>query len=212
MFTGIIEEIGTIIDVIPIGTGKHLRIYASASSQELKIHDSVSVNGVCLTVVSRDAEEFEVDVVEETIKKTTLGSFAIGDHINIELPLRYHDRLHGHMVLGHVDTVGIITQIERQVSSWLFSIELPPQYMKYIIPVGSIAVDGVSLTIAYEENNIIRISIIPHTWENTIYKFYDIGDKVNLEFDIIGKYVERMLLRNNGKLSFSEQELRELGY
>lgn len=216
MFTGIIEEIGTVTDVASLGGGVRLCIYAPTSSQELKVNDSIAVNGVCLTVVSKNTDEFFVEVVEETLRKTTIGLFAIGDHVNLEMPLRYHERLHGHLVLGHVDTVGVIALLEGQESSTMISIEIPPQFQKYLIRVGSIAIDGISLTVAQIHEHTITVAIIPHTMENTICKFYAPEDKVNIEFDVVGKYIERMMpIHGNAvteKKLYSEQELKDLGY
>ena len=216
MFTGIVEEIGTVTDVSSIGGGIRLRIYAPASAQELKVNDSVAINGVCQTVVSKNIEEFDVEAVEETLKKTTFASLAVGDHVNLELPLRFHERLGGHLILGHVDTVGNISHIQERSSSWMISIEVPENYKKYLIPVGSLAIDGISLTIVQVENHSVNVSIIPHTMENTICKFYVIGDHVNVEFDMIGKYVEQLMSDRNDKHVkrnfFTEKELHELGY
>src|SRR5258707_67402 len=155
MFTGIVQEVGTITDVTSTGGGMRIRLYAPGSAQELKVDRSIAVNGVCLTVIFKNADEFDVDAVEETLTKTTLCSLAVGDHVNLELPVRLQDRMDGHMVLGHVDTVGTITGIEERASSRIMVIELPIQYNRYLIPVGSITVDGVSLTIARIEENCI---------------------------------------------------------
>lgn len=217
MFTGIIEEIGTITDVSPIGGGVRIRMFASSSARELKVSDSVAINGACLTIIAKNPDEFDVEAVEETLKKTTLGSMALGDHCNLELPVRVHDRMGGHFVLGHVDTVGHILNIEERTGSWLFTIEVPGQYERYLIPVGSIAIDGVSLTIAEVKDNVIMISIIPYTMENTVFKFYQAGENVNVEFDMVGKYVEKLVTDRYGepavrKKLFGVEELRELGY
>ncbi|HEV8538854.1 MAG TPA: riboflavin synthase, partial [Bacteroidota bacterium] len=148
MFTGIIEEIGTITDVSPAGAAIRLRVFASSSALELKGSDSVAINGVCLTVVAKNVDEFEVEAVEETLKKTTLNSMTVGDHCNLELPIRFHERMGGHFVLGHVDVVGHIRHIEERAGSWVMTVEVPELFEKYLIPVGSIAIDGVSFTLA----------------------------------------------------------------
>jgi|ERR1041385_5497245 riboflavin synthase len=216
MFTGIIEEIGIIERIQSIGEGIRLSLSAPRSSAELKINDSVSVNGVCQTVIGCTAGIFTVEAVEETLKKTTLGSLKINDKVNLELPMRLNERLGGHLVLGHVDSVGKVTDIEPRENSWLVTVKIPEKFLRYTVPVGSIAIDGVSLTIAELDGNCVKVSIIPHTWENTIFQNYKIETGVNLEFDIIGKYIERMM--NNGndmkgeKKTLSEQHLRELGY
>jgi riboflavin synthase len=215
MFTGIIEEIGTVTDVSSLGGGIRLCIYAPASSGELKVNDSVAVNGVCLTVVTKNADEFCVEAVEETLRKTTMGYLAVGDQLNLELPLKYHERLHGHLVLGHVDTVGVITNVEVCETSTMFTVDLPEEFQKYLIHVGSIAIDGISLTVARLREHEIVVAIIPHTMEKTICKFYGVGKRVNIEFDVIGKYIEQLMQKHfapPAKLMFSEQELKDLGY
>jgi riboflavin synthase len=215
MFTGIIEEVGTIQSVQRQGGGIRFRVSAPKYAPELKVNDSVSINGACHTVVWRSNDAFEVESVEETLKKTTLGSFQTGSRVNLELPMRLNERLGGHLVLGHVDTVGTITVIEPRGNSTMYSVEIPEQFRKYIIPVGSIAIDGVSLTIAEIENNDVRVSIIPHTLENTIFPQYKNGQKVNLEFDLIGKYIERMMSgdeEKNLKRSLTEEYLRGEGF
>lgn len=213
MFTGIIEEIGKIVGTAKKGEGIRLLISAPKSAHELEVNDSVAINGVCQTVISKKGVSFEVEAVEETIKKTTFASLKIYNLVNLELPMKLNDRLGGHLVLGHVDCVGTITNIDKRVNSWIFSIRVPKQFLKYTIPIGSIAIDGVSLTIAEMDESDVKVSIIPHTIENTIFKSYKVGVTVNLEFDIIGKYIERMnttVLHTKNKLS--ETNLRESGY
>lgn len=216
MFTGIIQELGIIEDIQSSGGGIRLRIRAPQSTLELQIHDSVSINGVCQTIIAKDESSFVVEAVEETLKKTAFGTLQVGEHVNLELPLKSHERLGGHIVLGHVDAPGVITKIERRQGSWMFSFSIPSSFMKYIIPVGSITVDGVSLTVAEIGENDISISIIPHTMENTVFQFRREGDAVNLEFDVIGKYIERLIQHRtsefNEKDFLSEKHLRELGY
>jgi riboflavin synthase len=213
MFTGIITEVG-VIDSINSSGGAVLKIRASGSAKELKINDSVSINGACQTVVKKSNDSFEVVAVEETQKKTTLGSLRKGEKTNIELAMRLNDRLGGHLVLGHVDCVGKITKIKKLSSSWLVSVKVPSSFRKYIIPVGSIAIDGVSLTVADQQKDSVVVSIIPHTFENTIFKNKSVNDSVNLEFDLIGKYIERLIGYKNisDAHSFTENKLRDLGY
>ncbi|MBI5214892.1 MAG: riboflavin synthase [Ignavibacteriae bacterium] len=216
MFTGIIEEVGTIQSVQRQGGGIRFRVSAPKYSPELKVNDSVSINGACHTVVWRSNDTFDVESVEETLKKTTLGSLQTGSRVNLELPMRLNERLGGHLVLGHVDTVGTIKTIVQRGNSTMYSIEIPEQFKNYIIPVGSIAIDGVSLTIAEIEESVVRVSIIPHTLENTIFQQYKNGTMVNLEFDLIGKYIERMMSETTGekkmKSSLTEVYLREEGF
>ena len=196
MFTGIIQEIGTVESLKPIGKGVRFRIKASLSSQKLHVNDSISINGACHTIVWKNRTSFEVVSVEETLKKTSLGSLQKRGSINLELPLGISDRFNGHIVLGHVDCVGSVTKIKKLGTSWLFTIEIPKKFSKYIIPRGSISIDGVSLTIAQLEQNRILISIIPHTMRHLIFQYYKINSKVNIEFDIVGKYIERMISFN----------------
>jgi riboflavin synthase len=215
MFTGIIEEIGLVEQIVSLGDGRRIHICAPRSSQELQINDSVAINGVCLTVVKKQSEVIETVAVEETLKKTTLGGLSVGGSVNLELPMRLNERLGGHLVLGHVDSIGTVSNIERRETSWMFTVQIPHQYSRYVVQVGSIAIDGVSLTVAEIEGDLVRVSIIPHTMENTIFQHYAIHDTVNLEFDIVGKYIERLTIGEKiivGKPFPTEQELRELGY
>ncbi len=216
MFTGIIEEVGAISHVKKTGGGIRFRVSAPKYSPELKINDSIAINGACHTVVWRTDTEFEVDSVEETLKKTTLGTFQPGTRVNLELPMRLNERLGGHLVLGHVDTVGTIKAIDTRQNSIMYSIEAPPQFSQYLIPVGSICIDGVSLTIAELNQNVLRVSIIPHTSGNTIFNDYKVGTKVNLEFDLVGKYIERMMTSTSEpgkeKSKLTQAYLQEQGF
>ena len=214
MFTGIIEEIGKVERVQPRGSGILLTISGPQSASELNIDDSISINGVCQTVIRKTNSSFEVEAVEETLKKTTFASLRSNDPVNLELPMKLNERLGGHLVLGHVDAVGHIAGIEPRHLSWMFTIEVPEDLLRYVVPVGSISVDGVSLTVAEIRRKNINVSIIPHTMENTIFRNYKIDTRVNLEFDIIGKYIEQMLSKGQAKEKniLSEQHLRELGY
>lgn len=216
MFTGIIETIGTVEKASDQNGGRAFRIRSVEAARELHISDSISLNGACHTVVWRDDASFEVLAVEETLKKTALGDLRGGSPLNLELPMRLNGRLGGHLVLGHVDTVGIVLVIEQRLSSTMFTIQVDPQFAKYLIPVGSIAVDGVSLTIAAMTANRFLVSIIPHTLERTIFSTYVVGTRVNLEFDIVGKYIERLMrgdVDNPSSGTFpSEADLREQGF
>ncbi|MBI4535691.1 MAG: riboflavin synthase [Ignavibacteriae bacterium] len=213
MFTGIIQEIGILIETLQIDGGRHLTIDAAVSARELSINDSVSVNGVCQTVIQKRERSFTVEAVEETLKKTTLGELQPSSRINIELPMKISDRIGGHLVQGHVDGIGVVKQIVKKQSSWLVTVEFPVEFARYVIPIGSIAIDGVSLTVATLQGNYVTISIIPHTLEMTTFSEFKPGRRVNLEFDLIGKFVERLMNRN-GKPSESvtEDKLKEWGY
>lgn len=199
MFTGIIEEVGKVKSVVQKGKARVFAISSEKLLNDIKIGDSVAVNGVCLTVFEKLNEYFKVEAVEETIKKTNLGNLKTGDRVNLELSLKLGDRLGGHIVLGHVDTTGVIENILKLKNSWIFEIKFPNEFRKYIIPKGSIAVDGISLTIAEVDDNKFKVSIIPFTWENTNLKFKRSGDRVNLEFDFFGKYIESFLKQWRGQ-------------
>ena len=216
MFTGIITELGVVRAVRSIGEAISLELSAPRSAAELAERDSIAVNGVCLTVVEKSEGWFRAEAVEETLRKTTLGELRASGRVNLELPMRISDRLGGHLVLGHVDCVGRVASVETRASSWLFAIEYPPEHARYLIPVGSIAVDGVSLTIADLREHSFVVSIIPYTYEHTRFSEYSGGSRVNLEFDVLGKYVERLLkhgVQPQGEAGgVSEEKLRAWGY
>jgi len=193
MFTGIVTEIGIVERLERLGGGVRLTVRAPQSAAALHVNDSVAINGACQTVVVKDGDAFRVEAVEETLRKTTLGSLSVGARVNLELPLRLNDRVGGHLVAGHVDCVGVVETVEPQVSSHLIRIGYPAEFARYLIPVGSIAVDGVSLTIARLESQAFVVSVIPHTFEHTTLGIVRRGGRVNLEFDMVGKYIERLL-------------------
>jgi riboflavin synthase len=195
MFTGLVEEEGIVQDLEHRGGSVVFTFRAGKTVRGLKIDESVSVDGVCLTVIKATRAAFTVQAVEETLRKTNLGSLHIGDSVNLERPLLPNERLGGHFVLGHVDGVGLVTKILKRKSSWIFWFRMPQRFAHYMIPVGSIAVNGVSLTIAALRGNEFAVSIIPHTWEVTTFRHLRVGARVNVEFDMLGKYVERFLKR-----------------
>lgn len=192
MFTGIIEGLGKIVKFDKKTTNRSaakMKISLGKLAKGLKVGDSVAINGVCLTAVNiaRDIAEFEM--VGETIKKTNLGSLEHGNKVNIERSLRVGDRLEGHFVLGHVDGSGIITKIEKQSNQIKIWVELPKKLSKHVTRKGSITVDGISLTVVDKSKNKFSVSIIPHTMKITNLSSKKIGDKVNIETDILGKYI-----------------------
>jgi riboflavin synthase len=209
MFTGIIEELGLIQAIRSAGSGLRIGIAGEHCVRELRVHDSVAVNGVCLTVVVRTESLVEIDVMDETLRKTTLGSLKAGDRVNLELPMRLNGRLGGHLVLGHVDTVGEIVRIEPRDGSWMFDISYPPEFAKFLIPVGSVAVDGISLTVANLRRSVFGVSIIPHTMANTNLSFSREGSKVNIEFDVLGKYILNIAEQGSALESEGGDALRE---
>ncbi len=193
MFTGIIEEIGKVKAIRVRGDGMRIEIGAKKVLTGLGVDNSISVNGTCLTVVSRRRGSFSFDVVKETLRKTSLGGLRNGSKVNLERAVTLHQRLGGHLVQGHIDVPGTILKRTNLKTSWMYTISFPKRFRKYLIPVGSIAVDGVSLTVARLFANRFEVAIIPFTFENTIFHEYSAGSKVNLEFDIVGKYIESLV-------------------
>lgn len=193
MFTGIIEGLGTITQIRASNSGAHFTIEADFVLDQTEIGDSVAVCGACLTVVSKDGKRFATDVSPETLSKTTFRNAKAGDRVNLERALRFSDRLDGHLVSGHIDGLGMI-KIRRTIGNAIIvGIEVPPSLSRYMIQKGSVAVDGVSLTINQCDTNGFEVSIIPHTAKLTTIGFKKIGDPVNIETDMIGKYVERFI-------------------
>jgi riboflavin synthase len=194
MFTGIIEGLGTISSIRPAGQGSRLAVAADFELKGTKIGDSVAVNGACLTVVAISSKRFEADVSPETLEKTTFGQVKIGERVNLERALLLSSRVDGHLVSGHVDATGIIAHREAAGNATLVTVEIPYDAARYIIPKGSVAVDGISLTVNQCDEGSFGVSIIPHTGLITTVGFKKIGERVNIETDMIGKYVERFLL------------------
>ncbi len=193
MFTGIVQEIGEVIGTLRTGGNIRATIRARKIAGLLAPGSSIAVNGTCLTAVETGGDSFTADIVEETLRKTAMASQLERKLVNLELPLRADGLIDGHIVLGHIDTTGVIATVEDRGESWWYSIRIPGEFLRFIVHTGSIAVDGVSLTAADIEGDLCRVSIIPHTMENTIFRHYRSGDRVNIEVDVIGKYVERML-------------------
>lgn len=191
MFTGIVEQLGEVVELRDHGTNRDLMIRA-AMAPELKIDQSVAHNGVCLTVVAVNGDRYEVTAVEETLKRSNLGTLKPGDRVNIERSLRIGDRLDGHMVQGHVDTTVECIGREERDGSWWFTFRLP-QEKQLLVPKGSVCLNGVSLTIAELTDAHFSVAIIPYTFEHTTFTSLKPGDLVNVEFDVLGKYVERMM-------------------
>ncbi len=190
MFTGIIEEVGAVISIQKEGGNIHFTI-ASALSAGFKIDQSVAHNGCCLTVVAQNEQEHVVTAIQETLLKTNLGTWHVGSKINIERCMQLGGRLDGHMVQGHVDCVGTCTEVLDENGSWRFTFEHPELYVT--VEKGSITVNGTSLTVVDSQKDRFSVCIIPYTYEHTNFKQIEVGTQVNLEFDIIGKYVARYL-------------------
>ena len=198
MFTGIVEETGKIKAI----TNSSICISASKVLEDTKIGDSIAVNGVCLTVTDIRQNEFNADISQETLKVTALSELKNGSNVNLERALTLSSRLGGHIVSGHIDTVGKIYSISQEKEFYNISIEFPSEFKKYVVKKGSITINGISLTIAEENENIVTIAIIPHTYNNTVLKDLKTGSNVNIEFDILAKYVEKNLsTKNNSNIS-----------
>jgi riboflavin synthase len=191
MFTGIIESIGIISDIKKDQGNVHLTIQTNITN-ELKIDQSVAHNGVCLTVVEIFDNKHVVTAIQETINKTTLGLWKIGDKVNIERAMKLGDRLDGHIVQGHVDQTAVCKSIQEKSGSWEFTFEYDTALNNITIEKGSITVNGTSLTVVNSAKNSFSVAIIPYTYEHTIFHTFEIGTKVNLEFDVVGKYIARM--------------------
>lgn len=191
MFTGIIEEVGEVLSVETRGTNRDLVIKARMTP-ELKVDQSVAHNGVCLTVVRIDGDRYTVTAVQETLDRSAIGQLRPGDGVNLERSLRLGDRLDGHMVQGHVDTVVRCTSVDDLAGSWRFTFALPPD-KHLLVHKGSICINGTSLTIAELDAEGFSVAIIPYTFEHTTFRALHAGMDVNIEYDVLGKYVERML-------------------
>ena len=193
MFTGLVEEVGEVKDVRRRGKGALLSVKCSKVLEGTEIGDSVAVNGVCLTVVELGRDFLSFFVSNETLQRSNLGELRPKTPVNLERALRVGDRLGGHIVQGHVDTVTKITGIKREGESYRFFFKLPEKFSHLLIEKGSVAIDGISLTVASLGKETFSVAVIPHTYENTNLRWKRVGNSVNVEFDLIGKYVERML-------------------
>ncbi|RJP17563.1 MAG: riboflavin synthase [Candidatus Abyssobacteria bacterium SURF_5] len=209
MFTGIIQEIGLIREILP-GQAYKLRVGAKKTLKDIELGDSISIDGACLTVVDYDAASFQVDAMPETIEKTTLKYLQIGGKVNLESSLRLGDKLGGHWVAGHVDGTGKILTTRRSGNSVLYEISVPPELAEQLAPKGSVAVDGISLTVIECSRSAFTIGIIPHTLQHTTLNSKGAGDYVNLETDVIGKYIYRYLRGASGTVT--EKLLRDSGF
>jgi riboflavin synthase len=193
MFTGLIQEVGTIVSVIQNTEGKEFIIKAPSLIKEIQIDDSVATNGCCLTATQIKGDTFKVQAVHVTLQKTSVGMLKSGDKVNLELSLRPNDRLGGHFVQGHVNAMGQIKQIKTTGENWEIEVSIPPELRKYMISEGSITLDGISLTIAKLTPSSLTVAIIPHTLEKTTLGTKKVGDHLNLEVDMIAKYIENFL-------------------
>jgi len=199
MFTGIIEGMGSITAVRSVGQARRLAITADYGLEGTRVGDSIAVSGACLTAVMISGKRFEADVSPETIARTTFGAARPGERVNLERALRFSDRLDGHLVSGHIDGTGIIKAIDTKANATILTIGVEAALSRYMIEKGSVAVDGISLTINQCTPNRFEVSIIPHTWMTTTLRLKKIGAAVNIETDMIGKYVERFSSGRGGE-------------
>lgn len=193
MFTGIVEEIGTVSAISKGVKSSRLTLQGSVIFEDMHIGDSIAVNGVCLTVTSKTANTFTVDVMAETLRRSSLGSLVNGSKVNMERAMAADGRFGGHIVSGHIDGTGTIESFIKEDNAVWVTIQTPDKILKYIIEKGSIAIDGISLTVAYVDNRCFKVSLIPHTAANTTLLMKKAGDIVNLENDIVGKYIDKLL-------------------
>jgi riboflavin synthase len=215
MFTGIIEEIGFISKITSFPGGKRLKIVAQKVLDDLAIDQSIAISGVCLTVVEIGKNSFTVEAVGETLQKTTMDLIRVQIPVNLERALRLNDRLGGHLIQGHVNGIGKVMRLERRGNSWYLEVSLPAILMKYIIEEGSIALDGVSLTIAHVMDNRVGISVIPYTYKNTTISDYKIGQQLNIETDFMARYIENFLKNTQHQIknaTFSQEWFKRLGF
>ena len=195
MFTGLVQEVGRVVEALPEGNGARLRIEAGCAA-ELADGDSVLVNGVCLTATDPGRRQFGADLSEETLARSALGALGPDDYVNLELPLRPSDRLGGHIVQGHVDGVGTVAEVREAGLSREVRIDVPGGLLRYVVEKGSLAVDGISLTVTRVDDGGFEVSLIPETLERTNLTDVSVGRRVNLEVDVIAKYVEKLVLRS----------------
>lgn len=219
MFTGIIEDIGDIKSIKHEGDSAVLVIHSSKIMDDVKLGDSIAVNGVCLTARSISGNEFTADVMAETLRRSSLGALKPGSKVNLERAMQLGGRFGGHIVSGHIDGTGTIVSMKREANAVWVEISTDSKILKLIIEKGSIAIDGISLTVAYVDDKVFKVSVIPHTASETTLLMKKVGDIVNLENDTIGKYVERLLQpfneqssRKNDKKSVSLETLIESGF
>jgi riboflavin synthase len=210
MFTGIIEHLGAVETLKRDEVGGRLTIHAPSVARHLAVANSIAVNGCCLTVVELDGERFSADLSAETLRKTSIGDWKAGTRVNLEQPMTAGKEFGGHFVLGHVDTIGRVTRLEAEGENWWYGVEVPEAFAKHIVPQGSITIDGISLTVARWGGRVAEVAVIPFTYEHTNIKAKKIGDAVNLEGDVLGKYVERYMEARNATGHVSRVTVKEL--
>ena len=212
MFTGIVEEVGRIKAIRHGNGGAVLEIEAVKVLEGTRVGDSIATNGVCLTVTGMGAGSFDADVMPETLRRSNLGDLRPGDRVNLERALRLDSRLGGHLVAGHVDGTGVVSDRRQEDNAVWFTVAVAPEILRYVIEKGSIAVDGVSLTVAYVDEAVFKVSVIPHTQEETTLLGKRVGAVVNLENDLIAKYVEKFTGGGERKQGLSLEFLQANGF
>ncbi|MFT9078143.1 riboflavin synthase [Ethanoligenens sp.] len=212
MFTGIIEETGTVLSIRKGGHSAVVTVSASAVLDDLKQGDSIAVSGVCLTVVSLVENSFSADVMHETVERSNLLNLNIGGMVNLERAMPLNGRIGGHIVAGHIDGTGVISKARKDENAIWFTVRTSPAILRYVIDKGSIAIDGISLTVAGVSENDFSVSVIPHTAQNTTLGKKRVGNTVNLENDCIGKYVEKLLCAPGGRSGISKEFLARYGF
>ncbi len=215
MFTGLIEELGNIQNIAVVsGGGKQITISSDKILSDLEIDHSVAVSGVCLTAVKILENGFVADAVGETLEKSTMNNIRVGQKVNLERAMRMGDRLGGHFVQGHVNGIGKVKQLNRRGENWYLAVQIPDELERYVIKEGSIAIDGVSLTIADLNGSDVGVSVIPHTFKNTLINEYRINQDVNIETDFLAKYIEKFVhsYSQNGKSKISIEKMQEMGF
>jgi riboflavin synthase len=212
MFTGIIEELGIVKKCLPLSGGSTLWIACERILDDLKPEDSIAVNGVCLTATRVEKDSFEATAVQETLNRTTLKSIKPGARVNLERALRFDSRLGGHLVQGHVDGIAEVRSIDEKGTGKVLQFSFSKTLIPYIVEKGSIAINGISLTVTGQHQDRIEISVIPFTIKNTNLQYLKKGDNVNIEVDILGKYVEKLIHRLDQNSGLDESKLRTLGY
>lgn len=206
LFTGIIEEIGTVVSISRGTQAAKLTLQGKLIFEDMHIGDSIAVNGVCLTVTEKTSNTFIVDIMPETLRRSSLGKLSKGSKVNMERAMAANGRFGGHIVSGHIDGTGEIESFVKEDSAVWVTIKTPGKLLKYIIEKGSITIDGISLTVAYVDNRCFKVSLIPHTASNTTLLMKKAGDIVNLENDIVGKYIDKLLHFEDSKLEAEENE------
>ncbi|MEE3232541.1 MAG: riboflavin synthase [Candidatus Latescibacterota bacterium] len=213
MFTGLVQEVGRVRGIDKRGTFQVLNVEAKTVLNDLSIGDSIAINGVCQTIVDFDDHRFSVECVAETLSRTNLSKVEVGQPVNLETALRLSDRLGGHLVQGHIDDIGHVKKLTERNNEWLLHVSVPKSLHPYVVFKGSIAIDGTSLTVSNVDSEGFTVSVIPHTFKNTVLCYRRVGDPVNLEVDVIARYIEQQVtIKNQSNRGLTLKTLRQMGY